>query len=199
MADNLTVANGVVNGTLATKETGGVHTPIQNAKPYDANGVNPLVAHDSAIAGAPTRIGARARTSNYSAVSADDVADLVATVVGALITRPYSTPEQDWAYAGVTGGITNTSDVVLAAAAGAGLRNYCTAIQLFNSSATATEVVIKDGTTVIWRGRVGASMTNPVPITFPTPLKSSANAALNFACITTATATIVSAQGYVAP
>lgn len=103
-----------------------------------------------------------------------------------------------WSYAGATGGITDTANVTLAAAPGVGKSNYLKSLQVINSSVTATEIVVKDGsTTVIWRSRVGASMTTPINITFDRPLYASNNTALTFACITTSTATIVSAQGYV--
>lgn len=102
-----------------------------------------------------------------------------------------------WNYAGATGGMTATADVALAAAAGAGVCNYLSALQFFNSAAVASEIVVKDGaSTVIWRGMVPASMTVPICIVFPTPLRGSANTALNVAMLTTSTATRVSAQGF---
>jgi hypothetical protein len=117
---------------------------------------------------------------------------------GPVIVDPHAASASRWHYAGVTGGITDTSDVALAAAAGAGIRNYLTAIQFKNISATASEIVVKDGSTVIWRGHAGASMTAMERIVFPVPLKGTANTALNVALLTTATATIVSAQGFTA-
>jgi hypothetical protein len=107
-------------------------------------------------------------------------------------------PDTPWQYAGATGGVTNTSDVAIAAAAGANIRNYLSSLQIKNTAAVASEIVIKDGSTIIWRGHVGASMTFMETITFAVPLRSSANTALNIALITTSTATIVSAQGYTA-
>lgn len=110
--------------------------------------------------------------------------------------QPYKV---DWSYASASGGITNTTDVVLAGSAGALARRYITAINVQNASATtATEVVLKDGSTIIWRGYVGAQtlLNSVVGITFPTPLKTSLNSALNFACITTAAQVYVNAQGY---
>jgi hypothetical protein len=105
----------------------------------------------------------------------------------------------EWSYASAAGGIINTTDVPLAATAGAGLRRYITTLQLKNTSATATEVVLKDGSTIIWRGHVSASMTSSEEIIFSNPLRTSANAALNVACITTAAAVYVNAQGFTAP
>jgi len=164
--------------------------------------VSGVAAHDAVISGNPVRIAGRALTANYTAVASGDVADFVTTLVGALITKPYAIPEQDWYYAAASGGITNTTDVVLSAAAGAGLRRYLTSISIQNASATvATEVVIKDGATVIYRGYVGtqALLNSVVNVTFPSPLKTTANTALNVACITTGAQVYVNAQGYTAP
>lgn len=104
--------------------------------------------------------------------------------------------ETAYQFAGATGGIINTADVAIAAAAGAGIRNYLNSIWFKNTSATVSELVIKDGATIIWRGHVGASMTFGELVTFCPPLRGTANTALNVALLTTATATIVSAQGY---
>jgi hypothetical protein len=101
-----------------------------------------------------------------------------------------------WNYAGATGGITNTADVAVMAAGGASVRNYMTGLQYQNTSATASEIVVKDGATVIWRGYAVANMAAPASLAFATPLKGTANTALNVAMLTTATATIVSAQGF---
>lgn len=101
-----------------------------------------------------------------------------------------------WGYAGASGGILNTTDVAIKTAAGAGVRNYISSLQFKNTAAVASEIVVKDGSTVIWRGHVSASMTFHELVTFNPPLRGTANTALNVAMLTTATATIVSAQGY---
>jgi hypothetical protein len=115
------------------------------------------------------------------------------------LTQPFVVPASRWNYAGATGGITNTTAVALAAAGGTGVRNYLAALQYMNSAATASEIEVRDGSTVIWRGYVPASMTVAANVIFPVPLRGSANTALNVALLTTATATRVSAQGYVSP
>ena len=99
-------------------------------------------------------------------------------------------------FAGATGGITTPADTPIAAAGGAGVRNFLTALWFKNTAATASEIVIKDGAAIIWRGHVSASMTVGEMVNFDPPLKGTANTALNVALLTTATATIVSAQGY---
>jgi len=164
--------------------------------------VSGLVAHGSAIGGNPVRIGARALNANYTTLSTGQVADLVTTLVGALVTKPYSIPEGDWSYAAASGGITDTTSTQMAAAAGAGLRNYLTSIAIQNASATvATEVTVLDNATVIWRGYVGTSsqLNSEVVVAFPSPLKSTANTALNVKCVTTGAQVYVNAQGYIAP
>ena len=157
-------------------------------------------AHDAAVSGNPLRIAGRALTANYANVATGDTADLITTLQGALITRPFQIPELEWSYAAAAGGIVNTTDVVLATAAGAGLRRYLTSLFVKNVNATATEVVVKDGaSTVIWRGHLSANMTSGDLVIFQSPIETSANAALNFACITTGAQVYVNAQGYIAP
>jgi hypothetical protein len=156
--------------------------------------------HDTPIAGAPVRIAGRAVTANYATVTNGDTADLLCTLVGALIQKPYAIPEQEWSYAAASGGITGTSDVEIKAAAAAGIRNYLTDIDITNAHASvATEVVVKDGSTVIWRSYFPALSVGARHIHFANPLRSTAATALNVACITTGTATYVNAQGYTAP
>lgn len=149
--------------------------------------------------------GLVSRTTNVAAVATTTLVQATATVVGVQIVRPYSIPELDWQYAAASGGIVDTADNVLVASAGAGIRNYLTWISLLNTDATVgTEVVVKDGSTVIFRTFVPASLaavSQPMPVgfTFPTPLKGTAATALNVACITTSSQTYVNAGGYQAP
>ncbi len=144
-------------------------------------------------------IAADARTSSRASAANATLVRPIATVDGRLVTRQNSIPENEWQYAAASGGITNTADNVLIAAAGAGIKNYLTDLSVANANATASEIVIKDGaSTVIWRMYLAANA--PIQsISFSTPLQSSANTALNVACITTGTQTYVNAQGYKAP
>ena len=165
---------------------------------HPSSPLNGQSAHDAAIAGNPVRIAGRGLSAAYTTVTTGDTTDLMTTLQGVLTVRQYTIPELEFSYASAAGGVVNTTDVVLAAAAGAGLRRYLCSMGLSNNSATATEVVVKDGATVIWRGHLPANAPN-LHIDFATPLRTSANAALNFACITTAAAVYVNAQGYTAP
>ena len=155
-------------------------------------------AHDAVVTGNPVRVAGRAQTAAYANVASGDVADLVSTLQGVLVTRPWQIPELEWSYAAVAGGVINTTDVALVAAAGAGLRRYINSMQISNNSAVATEVVLKDGATIIWRGHLTANAPM-AEIIFENPLKTTANTALNFACITTGAAVYVNAQGFTAP
>lgn len=163
-------------------------------------------AHDGAISGAPVRVGARALTANYAAVATGDTADLVATLVGALIQKPYSIPEADWSYAAAAAGILNTTTAVtFAAAAGAGLRNYITAIDIFSEAlGAATELAIRDGAagTVLWRIKIGTGgIVNGRQVVLPSPLKSTANTLLEVVTLTASStgAVYFNAQGFIAP
>ena len=157
-------------------------------------------AHDAAISGAPVRIGARALTADYTAVSTGDVADLKTTLTGALITKEYAIPELEQSFA-CTAPIAVTTDVAVFAAGAAGIKNYITTMQLINTSPTVgTEVVLKDGaTTVLWRGYLPANQINMLQLEFDNPLKTTAATALNFACITAGANVYVNVQGYKAP
>lgn len=155
-------------------------------------------AHDAVIAGNPVRIAGRAQTANYASVATGDVADLTTTLQGVLVTRPWQIPELEWTYAAPSGGITVTTDVAVQAAAGAGLRRYVTSLQASNNSATATELVLKDGaSTVIWRAWLPANTPN-FTVSFDNPLRTTAATALNAAC-SVAAAVYLNAQGYTAP
>ena len=108
-----------------------------------------------------------------------------------------SQSNRPWSYAAASGGITNTSDVALAAAAGAGISNYLETLHVSNAHATtSTEVVVKDGSTVIWRGYARAANANEILVRFSPPLYGTPNTALNAACITNTTATYVNASGF---
>jgi uncharacterized cupredoxin-like copper-binding protein len=155
-------------------------------------------SHSSASTGAPVRVAGRVNTAVDTTLIAGDSSDLFITTGGAAITKAFGVPELDWQFAGASGGIVNTTDVVAKAAAAAGVRNYVTSIDLSNASATATEVVIKDGATVIWRGHCPANSPGR-SIVFPTPLRGTAATAVNVACITTAAAVYVNLQGFTAP
>ena len=109
----------------------------------------------------------------------------------------------NWIYAAASGGIADTADVTLAASPGAGMRNYLCALQIINTDATVpTEVVIKDGSTVLWRGFAphtvaAVTQVSMVSIVFTVAIRQPSTAtALTAACITNSSQTYINAQGY---
>lgn len=155
-------------------------------------------AHDAAIAGNPVRIAGRAATSNYTAVAAGDTADLLATILGKLVNQPYALPGTTWSYASANGGVTDTADDEAKAAGGSGVRQYVTRVQAINGHATtSTEVVIKTGSTVLWRGWAQAAG-GGAAATFDPPLRGGDNEAINVANVTNSSQTYFNLQGYTA-
>lgn len=177
---------------------------IEATRPMSIQAPAPMLAFgaaadSSAAVGNPVPMAVEARTTQKTSATNAQTMRPVATVAGVPIARPYSIPELEWSYPAATGGITNTSDVVAKAAAGASIRNYVTGCQLQNVNATATEFVIKDGSTVLWRAYLPASMPAAVSVNFANPLKGTANTAVNIACITTGAQVYADVQGYAGP
>ena len=157
---------------------------------------NASVNHDATVVAGVTQIGLDARSAAPTAVATGDATRALATLLGKQVVYPYAIPAETWQYAGPTGGITDTADDAIQAAGGAGVRHYLTSLTVVNSHATVgTEVVIKDGSTVIHRGYAAAAG-GGYALTFPTPLRGTAATALNVACITTGSATVISASGF---
>ena len=121
-----------------------------------------------------------------------------------LIPLGYKGIVSEWQFA-CAAPVTTTANLTLKAADASGFSyfNYITGFQIINASVTIpTEIVIKSGSTVIWRGYVGvgAVLNSAVGTSFLTPLKALlVNDALTFACISTASSVYVNAQGYTAP
>lgn len=192
-------------GVLATTGNGASGTGVQRVTiASDSTGqiisLGP-VAHDGAIAGAPVRIGLRARTSSYTSVSSDDVADAISTLDGKQIVQPFSIPENSWSSAAASGGIVNTTGVSAKAAAGANIRNYVTHVDVVNGHATVdTDVQIRDGAagTVLWRSFAKAAG-GGVSADFNPPLRGTANTLVEIANGTTGSATYFNLTGYVGP
>lgn len=151
------------------------------------------VAHDIADAGNPVKVGGVARSTDPSVVASGDRTHFLTDLIGRLVVSPYAIPEN--MLSGVTAAITNTSNTAVIAAQGAGVRIYVTQMVVLNTSGTATLVNIKDGTTTIYTVNAPAT-SGQIALTFPVPLRLTANNALNVACGTTAANVIVSASGY---
>ncbi|WDA36403.1 hypothetical protein [Sphingobium sp. YC-XJ3] len=131
--------------------------------------------------------------SNGTAVT-DQRGDANGTVVQSGLSSTF------WTYAAVAGGIvSSTADVVLKAAAGAGVRNFLKTLNISHDAlGGATEIVVKDGATVVWRGKLQTTANEGLSeINFDPPLKGSANTALNVALLTSVTGGVfVNATGF---
>lgn len=156
------------------------------------------VAHDSPVGGNPLLMGAEARTSDGTAVASGDVVRLLATLLGKQVNYPYALPGLDWHYAAASGGIVNTTGVTAKAAAGAGVRNYITRMEVINGHATvSTDFQIRDGAagTVLWRGYLQAAG-GGVAAVFDPPLRGTANTLVEIACGTTGSAVYANLHGF---
>lgn len=152
-------------------------------------------AHGAAVAGNPVLVGLEGRSTAPTAVDDGDVVRALASLLGKLVILPYAIPASTWSYASANGGVTDTADDE-AKAAVASTRHYITSVQVINAHDTVgTEVVIKDGSTVLWRG--WAEQTGGgVSAKFDPPLRGTANTAVNVANITTGSQTYFNLQGF---
>lgn len=178
-------------GTFVTQIDGAALTALQLID-------NSHVNHDAAVVAGVNQIGLDARSADPTAVATGDATRALATLIGKQVTIPYAIPASTWSYASVAGGIVDTLDDVAKAAGAAGVRNYVTRAQIINGHATvSTEVVIKDGATIIWRGWAQAAG-GGVTAVFDPPLRGTAATAINVTNITTGSATYFNVQGFTA-
>lgn len=177
---------------------------IQNAAGLTSAPVQGSAVRSSTTVGNPLYV-ATGYSANPSAIQTGRNVDLQATLIGALITKPFAIPEADWTFVGAVGGIVNTTTATtIKAAPGAGIRNYLTSLQIATDTlGAATELAIRDGAAgpVLWRGKLQTTALPQMTIDFPTPLKGAVN---NLLEIVTLTASVtggvyVNAQGYAAP
>lgn len=119
---------------------------------------------------------------------------------------PYGINSARWNYAAAASGIVNTTTAVtIKAAAGAGVRNCLTRLDLTAEAlGAATEFVIRDGAagTVIYRTKLGAAgIPQGREITFPAAICGTANTLMEVATLTASVtgAVYVNANGYVGP
>lgn len=109
------------------------------------------IAHDSADAGGPVKVGGRARTSDITAVANDDRVDAQFDTLGVQIARRQR-PDALVSGCGNSGGTTDTSVI---AAQGAGTHIYLTDYSTLNRSTTNVMVTFKSAATAKWE------VTNP--------------------------------------
>jgi len=171
------ITNGSINVQL-----GAAATAI--AKAEDA-------VHATGDVGVPP-LGVRVPATPVAQTSAaGDYGNVAITSDGKQVIAGQGAEEHSWQ--GYVGTLTTTA-AAIKTAAGAGVRNYITDVIVENWGAAVARVEILDGSTIIATVQVGAMAT--LPMQFKTPLKSTANAALNVRIQATASVA-VAASGYV--
>jgi len=200
-------------GTISVENYSATPVSSYNTKPQSLANVAPVAipstvqtsitagqtAHSSPSTGNPVRIGGRVSTTLDTTLIQNDACDAFMTTAGQQVVKLYGTAENDWQYAAAAGGIVNTADVAIKTAGAANIRNYITSISIMSEAlATATELVIKEGATVIFRTKIPLAGLPLTHIEFPTPLKGAAATQLNVALLTASAtgAVYFNAQGY---
>lgn len=190
-----------VPAPLNVTGNGAASTALRVTLANDSTGiVAGAVAHDAAATGNPFQVAGEARSTDRAVVADADVSRIITTLLGKQVYVPYAGPAQTWNYAAASGGLVNTTGVTAKAAAGAGVRNYITSIQVINGHATqGTDLQIRDGAagTVLWRGWAQAAG-GGASVKCDPPLRGSANTLVEIACGTTGAAVYVNLQGFTA-
>lgn len=164
----------------------------------DGASVSGDVAHGTADAGEPVKIGGKALSADPTAEATGDRVNALFDLIGRQVTFPYSLKE-NLVSGAITTAMTGTTSTSLIAAPGSGLYNYITQITVSNAHGTVgTDVAIQDGSggTTIYTIPAAAVYGGAV-VTFPAPLKQpTSNTALYCANVTTGASTKVSASGF---
>lgn len=162
------------------------------------------VAHSSAIAGSPVRIGGAVTTTLDTSLANGDTSNVMITTGGQTITKEFGSAENDWSFACVSGGIDSTAGAVtttLKAAGAASIRNYVTGFDIYTGAlGTSAEITIRDGSggPVLWRGVLPTTGILIPPNNLATPLKGSAATAMvvTVESLTTTGKVYFNARGY---
>lgn len=134
--------------------------------------------------------------ATYRAVRLDDQGNLMTRPAfpGDPIMVTVSNSESDWSYTAASNLTVNTAVEVQAAQAGKTL--YVSSVQFLNSSLISTEVQIRSGTTVLWRGQAPASMSGMFQGYFARPLRGLLGANINVILLTVSSNTMMNVQGF---
>lgn len=156
---------------ISCTTSGGIRANLVGTNPVSGAG-----AHGSAISGNPNRMGCRARTALYSALSSDQTADCISTLGGAIVVRPYTLPNQEWS-ANIS--LSDGTSTALHASCGAGLINYITWVSYSTVTATtAVTLSLLDGSSSKFDDDVTAGAGHQ-RYEFPTPIAGTAATAFN--------------------
>jgi hypothetical protein len=172
--------------------------------PVNILGTVPVVNYNTSAVAGPTAVnnpapnpvstGGRASNTNITAMStAGNLVAQLMTMIGVSVIKPYCLPEMAWQY---TGALTATTDVVAAAAAGVGIKNHVTHVQVTNTGSSVNNLNIKDGATVKLSIAVPAGQSIVIPI--DAGITPTANTPLNVSLSASGTMQ-VNIIGYLAP
>ena len=154
------------------------------------------VAHSSAIGSSnPVPVALVVKTAFDTTLVEGDSARATGTTAGQWVIKPYGDAANDIQY---SADISVTTQQTITAAGAAGIRNYCTGLQLQNTGSNTTVFTLQDGATRIWAMTLPGNMTMPAVVPFATPLKGTAATAMNFTFSANST-TSVNFQGYKSP
>jgi len=149
-------------------------------------------AEDAAAGSSPVMVGGVVRTAvSPITLIAGDAARATMTTGAASVVYNYAVPEVQ-ATANLS--LSTTTEQTIRAAGAAGVRNYLVGLQVYNSAATAVDVIILDGATEIWRQTVNA--TSGREFNFALPLRGTAATALNVNLSAAASSVRVNAQTF---
>jgi hypothetical protein len=149
-------------------------------------------AHGATLSGNPLRNGAVGINVEQAAILSGSTVNLIADVYGRQVIAPYQFYEN--ATDGLTAAIADTGNYTIIAAAGSGIRNYLTEFSASNSNGVATFLQLKDGSTV--RRKVYLPASSNIELTFPFPLRGSANTAWVATAETTGGSIVANASGF---
>lgn len=183
IAANSSVNVGQIGGTAPV--TGGVAGML-------AVGGN--IAEDTAATSNPIISGGVARTAlPATTVAAGDAIRATYSTSGQMITKENAPGDLDFF---VSTTVTTNTQTQLRAAQTTGVRTYVTSVTFQNTNATATTLTIQDGSTTLVTFSVPVSMTLPVQLNFPTPLRGTAATALNYTAGTTGASVLLTVTGF---
>ena len=152
------------------------------------------IAEDTAATSNPLICGGVVRTAlPASTVIAGDAIRQTFSRSGQVITKQNAPGDLDFF---VNATVTTNAQTALRGAQGANILQNVTAVTYQNTNATATTLTIQDGSTTLVTFSVPVSMTEPRQLVFPTPLRGTANTALNYTAGTTGANVLLNVTGF---
>ena len=157
-------------------------------------GAGAIVAEDTASTANPLIVGGVVRTALPAAtVVAGDAVRSTFSRSGQLVCKEFAPGDLDFV---VNTTVTTNTQTAIRGAQGTDIRQNVTQITYQNTNATATTLTIQDASATLIAISVPASMTLAEQLTFPTPLRGTANAALNYTAGTTGASILLNVTGF---